>query len=517
MTELFDLAATMRNEGMEAAAIEIDYLDHLTTARRLAREIGVRVDDLGLEGILRSEERLVVGTHYGTHLDAPTHYADEVAGAPAATVDRMPLGPLLAPAVLLDFSDRAAEPITATDLELGYAALGIQPSPGQMLITRVGVEDDYLSDPMLRERGAGMDGSAIEWLLSHGVRLTATDSMTQDMPIPWMEERFAAGDREAYFPVHLAGKRQHYVHVEKAFGLRGLPTSKGFWVAAFPIKVEGGSGAWTRFHAITDPPFDPRAARVVDLSQPIRRHSMEPYNSEITTHDSERRRRQWAKHLRVRVEEVEPRGSWDLVQAVTRAGTHLEAPFHFGPECDGRPARTMAEVPLDWCFGPAVVLDVSQGPREIEIDRAELVSALDRVGHRLRGGDIVLLRTGADRHFDGDPSFPEQGRGLAVGGLELLVEAGVRVVGTDAETLDRPLGAMLADLTRGRRDALYPVLRAGRRLEHCQVLKLARLEVLPPTGAWASVAPIKVEGAGAGWCRAVGIVPEHLAPGAGTV
>jgi kynurenine formamidase len=508
VTDVYDLAGIMRNDGMETAAIEIDYLDHSATARRLARELGVTVQELGLDGLFGAEEHLTVGTHYGTHLDAPTHYADVVAGRPALPVDRMPLEPLFADGVLLDFSDRGVEPITAADLAAGYAAVGVEPVAGQMLMTHVGIEEHALTDPRIRERGAGMDESAIEWLFERDIRLTATDSLTQDMPIPWMEERFRAGDREAYFPVHRAGMREDYVHVEKANGLRTLPGPTGYRVAAFPVKVEGGSGAWTRFHALSDLPFDPAAVQVVDLSQPIRRHSMEPYESTVVTHGSARRQRQWAKKFGIRVEEMEARGSWDEVHASTRAGTHLEAPFRFGPECNGGDARTVDRIPLDWCFGRAAVLDVSAGERWAPIERAELVEALETAGHHLRAGDIVLLRTGAEAHFDGDPAFPQSGRGLSVAGLEYLVERGVRVIGTDAESLDRPVEAMAHDARRGIPGAIYPVHRAARRLEHCQVLKLARLAELSGSEAWISVAPVKVEGAGSGWCRAVGFAPR---------
>jgi kynurenine formamidase len=505
VVESFDLASTMRTEAMEAAAIEIDRLDHATTARRLARELGFTVDELGLDGLFAAEEELTVGTHFGTHLDAPTHYGDEVAGRPAATVDRMPLGPLFAEAVTLDVRDLGTEAITATHLEAALAAAGHALAPGQMVITRTGIEDDYEDDPSIRQRGAGLDRSAIDWLLERGIGLTATDSMTQDRPIPWMEAQFRDGDRDDYFPVHLAGKRADYVHVEKANGLRGLPGPNGYRIAAFPIKVEGGSGAWCRFHALRDLPL-PARATVHDLSQPIRRHSMETEASIVRTHGSARRRRQWAKHLGVRVGEIEPRGAWDQVVASTRAGTHLAAPYRFGPEVGGSAARTVDEVPLDWCIGRGVILDVAAGDRTVAIDRAELVRALETAGHTLRAGDIVLLRTGAEDHFDGDPAYPGSGRGIAVGALEYLV---VRVVGTDAESLDRPLDAMLADRRAGVRDALYPVHLGARRLEHVQVLKLGGLGRVPrDRDLYIDVAAIKVEAAGSGWCRAVAFTSD---------
>ena len=506
MAELWDLAHTMRTEAMEAAAIEIDVLTHAATARGLARELGVTVDELGLDGAFESEEHVVVGTHFGTHLDAPTHYADEIAGTPAASVDVMPLAPLFAEGVLLDFSTLGPEAITAAMLEQAFTSLGIAPRPGQLVITRTGVGERYADDPSIRRAGAGLDESGIAWLLAQDIRFTATDSMTQDLPIPWMEEQFKAGNRDAYFPVHLAGKRTPYIHVEKAAGLGSLPAATGFWTAAFPIKVEGGSGAWTRFHALSDLPFDPLGVDLVDLAQPIRRESMERRPAVVRTHGSARRRRQWAKHLGVPVGEIEPRGAWDQVEARTSAGTHLAAPARWSPG-----GRTVEDVPLDWCFGRGVVLDVSGGPRSVAVGLAELQLALEAAAQEVAAGAIVLLHTGAEAAWDGDPHYPDAGRGVSVEALEFLIERGVRLIGTDAESLDRPRRAMVADRSAGDRSALMPVLRAARRWDVAQLLQMGGLRDLVArraTSVWVAAAPVKVEAAGSGWCRPVAFVPR---------
>src|ERR1700694_3110589 len=46
------------------------------------------------------------------------------------------------------------------------------------------------------------------------------------------------------------------------------------------------------------------------------------------------------------------------VHAITHTGTHVDAPYHYGPTSEGRPARRIDEVPLEWCFAPGVVLDM---------------------------------------------------------------------------------------------------------------------------------------------------------------
>ena len=58
----------------------------------------------------------------------------------------------------------------------------------------------------------------------------------------------------------------------------------------------------------------------------------------------------------LRVDQL-PEGMGAAVETVTISthnGTHLDAPYHFHPTMDnGKPALTIDEVPLEWCFRPA--------------------------------------------------------------------------------------------------------------------------------------------------------------------
>src|SRR5579872_1073538 len=52
----------------------------------------------------------------------------------------------------------------------------------------------------------------------------------------------------------------------------------------------------------------------------------------------------------------------ELVQLSTHNGTHLDAPYHFHSTMDKalgdkKPAIAIHDVPLEWCFQPAVKLD----------------------------------------------------------------------------------------------------------------------------------------------------------------
>src|SRR6476660_6882945 len=46
------------------------------------------------------------------------------------------------------------------------------------------------------------------------------------------------------------------------------------------------------------------------------------------------------------------------IQAITHTGTHVDAPYHYGAISEGKPARTIDAVPLEWCLAPGVVLDM---------------------------------------------------------------------------------------------------------------------------------------------------------------
>jgi len=47
----------------------------------------------------------------------------------------------------------------------------------------------------------------------------------------------------------------------------------------------------------------------------------------------------------------------EIVHASVHMGSHVDAPFHYGSTCEGKPSKMIEDVPLEWCYGPGVVLD----------------------------------------------------------------------------------------------------------------------------------------------------------------
>lgn len=257
------------------------------------------------------------------------------------------------------------------------------------------------------------------------------------------------------------------------------------------------------------PPF-----RIIDLSVPLEHHAVsEPMPAKIHyVHHEGEGLEQMRQFFGVKPEDLVASNGlgWAIeeIQAITHTGTHVDAPYHYGPISEGKPARTIDQVPLEWCFAPGVVLDMRHKKPGDFIEIADLETALEKIEYELRPLDIVLLQTGADKRINSQDYFAQPGLGRE--GVLWLVERGVRVIGIDAYTLDRPFASMVADYRRtGDGRFIWPAHFAGITREYCQIEKLANLDLIPrPHGFYVSCLPVKIHAASAGWCRAAALVPE---------
>ncbi|ABG05563.1 putative cyclase [Rubrobacter xylanophilus DSM 9941] len=255
--------------------------------------------------------------------------------------------------------------------------------------------------------------------------------------------------------------------------------------------------------------------RLVDLSRPLGPTESEPSPPRLRRITHQEGAALWRQLFGI-PEAALPGGlgfAGEYVEASTHASTHVDAPFHYAPFSAGERARTVDEVPLSWFLGPAVVLDVSDLPDGFMIPAEEIEGRLEGMGHVLSPGEAVLFRTGAGACW-GAGEFFERGCGLGREAVLYLVERGVRLVGTDAWSLDRPYPLIGAEWRR-RRDPslLWPAHFAGAEREYCQVEKLANLEQLPAVGSTLVCFPVKVEKGSGAWARAVGLVPAEEGPG----
>jgi kynurenine formamidase len=253
-----------------------------------------------------------------------------------------------------------------------------------------------------------------------------------------------------------------------------------------------------------------RRIEVYDLSHPLSNRTalFEPNRHKIVYFDAD----QSVKHAQATVglgPEHWPGGRGFHVETVTlstHSGTHVDAPYHYGPRPDGRLARTIDQVPLRWCIGDGVRVDVRHCEPVRGITRHDVEAALDGMGYSLRPYDIVLLWTDASRHFE-TAGYHRLHAGLRREATAYLLDAGVRLIGIDAWSLDRPVELMVEEAKAGDQGQLWESHLLGREREYCQIEKLCRLSELPRShGFTVSALPVNVEGASAGWARVVALV-----------
>ncbi len=121
------------------------------------------------------------------------------------------------------------------------------------------------------------------------------------------------------------------------------------------------------------------------------------------------------------------------VSGTTHAGTHADAPLHVDP--DGAPIEAL---PLETFAGPAVLVDVSA--RSDRIEPADIEAALRDAEARHRSVDDadplerLLLWTGCDW----SSGFPSRWRALSAEAAAWCAARELRLVGTDAPSVDPP-------------------------------------------------------------------------------
>ena len=155
MTRLIDLTLTLGSE-------------RVSTVPGLA---GVETTPLQThETHARSNQRLCLATHIGTHVDAPYHF---VPGA--TTVDEMPLEKYMGPAILLDLRDvaRGLEPLT---IEQVQAAGGVPDAlPGKIAVLFTAWAENESGGPRFYGHGPYLGTDTAAYLADNGVNAVAVD------------------------------------------------------------------------------------------------------------------------------------------------------------------------------------------------------------------------------------------------------------------------------------------------------------------------------------------------------
>jgi kynurenine formamidase len=190
----------------------------------------------------------------------------------------------------------------------------------------------------------------------------------------------------------------------------------------------------------------------------------------------------------------------------THNSTHVDAPWHYNSTIAGERAQTIDELPLEWWFGPGVVLDMTAKADGETVEVSDVEGELRRIGHELGERDIVLVRTGRDAHIR-DPGYIALGPGVSAEATRTLWEHGVRVMGIDAWGWDPPLHLQAQEaLARDERGIFWAAHQAD--LPYAQIERLVNLGELPPTGFKVACFPLRIAGASAAPARVVALLDD---------
>lgn len=122
-------------------------------------------------------------------------------------------------------------------------------------------------------------------------------------------------------------------------------------------------------------------------------------------------------------------------------GTHLDAPRHFVTG-----GKTIDQIPLDWLYGPGVIVDLSDEIGELDLYTPEMIERRVEV----RDGDILILHTGFEKfaQFGETPDeekYIHRHPGAHRDMVQWLLDRKIHVWGVDCVSTDHPM-----DLPIGR-------------------------------------------------------------------
>ncbi|HRV94351.1 MAG TPA: cyclase family protein [Anaerolineae bacterium] len=193
-----------------------------------------------------------------------------------------------------------------------------------------------------------------------------------------------------------------------------------------------------------------------------------------------------------------------ITQLGTHNSTHVDAPWHYNRQIQGKPAQTIDQLPLEWFFNDGVVLNMTHKADGEAMTVDDVQAELERIDYQLRPLDIVLVRTGCDQYYN-DLDYAFRGCGVTAEATRWLFEQGIRVMGIDAWGWDQPLNMQAeAALTAQEKGIFWAAHQVD--LPYSQIERLMNLDKLPATGFQVACFPLKIVRGSAAPARVVAIL-----------
>jgi kynurenine formamidase len=252
MTKIVDLSHLVQADPPDLPDFlrtDLTYNDHASGAGEFEKML-----EIPRSMLLREEgpagERLSIGTHSITHVDAPYHYNSTIQGRPSETIDQLPLEWFFAPGVVVEAMGREdGDAVTPAQMQGGIEAAGHELKPLDIVLVHTGT-DRFYGQPDYMHRGPGVSAEATRWLWEQGVRVVGIDAWGWDAPLRMQADQ-ARGAQQAGVVWSAHQVDLPYSQIERMTNLGELPPT-GFKVACFPLKLKAASAAPARVVAILD-------------------------------------------------------------------------------------------------------------------------------------------------------------------------------------------------------------------------------------------------------------------------
>ncbi len=257
---LVDLSLTIEDRSISeptgfgakfVSPLEVTYMPHHEGAELYMNMFGCKKEELP-HGHGNAVEVIHGLTHNSTHMDAPWHFAPVSEGKKSKTIDQIPLEWCYGDCVVLDFRHLAPETmIHAKDVEEALKKINYTVKPFDIVFFQTGA-DKYWGTKKYQTEYPGVQPDAVEYLTDRGVKLMGVDAYNFDLPFPTQIKLYKETKDNQYIDAcHYVSYKKEYMHIEKLCNLDKVP-SHGFKVAAFPLKIKNGSGAWVRVVAFVN-------------------------------------------------------------------------------------------------------------------------------------------------------------------------------------------------------------------------------------------------------------------------
>ncbi|SFM92705.1 cyclase family protein [Methanolobus profundi] len=161
-----------------------------------------------------------IGTHTGTHVDAPSHILKD-----GPSVDKIEPSSLMGEAIMLDLSSGEG-PITSEELETNYLSFACGDDIPVLLIRTKRVSSSHI----MTDQERFLTSSAGKWIMDHGFSVVGVDTLSVDSE-PSLPNHSLFLKNE----IHIV----EYLHLSEV--IEGL-----YYFICLPLKVIGCDGAPAR-------------------------------------------------------------------------------------------------------------------------------------------------------------------------------------------------------------------------------------------------------------------------------